>query len=240
MRFGLAVATCSAICVAYPLASAWARLEDHDLIVRTLFIVTTNVIGIANAWVLDQEARRTFENTRQLHGMAHRDFLTGLLSRRAFAERMDVLWRQAIRERRPLSVALIDVDCFKRYNDHKGHLAGDEALRRLAGVLARHAQRPMDLAARHGGEEFVCVWYDTPLAAAAPILAAIHADVARLESPHETSTVASRRLSLSIGACEVLPTPGSRLADAIRRADLALYEAKAGGRDRTAISGPGC
>lgn len=236
MRFGTAIACGTTICVAYPLAEALAGLPRDELMVRTLFIVTTNVIGIVTAWILDQEARNNFVVTRQLRGMAHRDFLTGLPNRRAFAERIGPVWERAAGSQRPLGIALIDVDWFKAYNDRYGHPAGDRVLRAVARVLAAHVRKPTDLIARQGGEEFVCVWSDADLDGLRGIADAIHADIAALDIRHEGSGDPSQRLTLSIGLHYLLPRPGQSAAEAVQQADDALYQAKAGGRNATVIT----
>ena len=233
MRLRTAVACGTTICVIYPLAEAWAGLPPDALKARTLFIVTTNVIGMVTAWILDQEARGNFLVTRQLRGMAHLDFLTGLPNRRDFSERMEACWKRACEERRPLGIALVDVDWFKGYNDRYGHPAGDRVLRSLAQVLARHAGGPDDLVARLGGEEFACVWYGASAEAARACADAIHADVAALDVPHAGS--GAGRLTLSIGLHVLVPQPGQSRADALYQADQALYEAKAAGRNTTVV-----
>ena len=237
MRLRTAVACGTTICFVYPLAEAWAGLPPDALDSRTLFIVTTNVIGIVTAWILDQEARGNFLVTRQLRGMAHLDFLTGLPNRRAFTERMEAAWKRAADERRPLAIALVDVDWFKAYNDRYGHPAGDRVLRAVAQVLARHAGGSDDLVARLGGEEFVCVWPGAYEDAARAATDAIHADVAALGIAHAGRDAG--RLSLSIGLHVIVPQPGRSRADALYQADQALYEAKAAGRNTTVVRGPG-
>src|SRR5690606_20044857 len=175
--------------------------------------------------------------TRQLRGMAHLDFLTGLPNRRAFTERMEAAWKRAADERRPLAIALVDVDWFKAYNDRYGHPAGDRVLRAVAQVLARHAGGSDDLVARLGGEEFVCVWPGAYEDAARAATDAIHADVAALGIAHAGRDAG--RLSLSIGLHVLVPQPGQSRADALYQADQALYEAKAAGRNTTVVRGPG-
>jgi diguanylate cyclase (GGDEF) domain len=236
MRLHTAIACGTATTVVYPLAELWAGLPHEQLAMRTLFIVTTNVIGIITAWVLDQEGRGNFLMTRQLRGMAHRDYLTGLPNRRAFAERIDAVWEQAREQQRPLGIALMDVDWFKAYNDRYGHQAGDRVLRAVGRVLARHARGPLDMVARHGGEEFVCVWYDASLEEVEATLAAIHADIAGLGIRHEGSHVPGARLTISIGLHYLQPMPGRTVTEALLRADQALYEAKAGGRHATVVT----
>jgi len=104
--------------------------------------------------------RRTFLERGLIVEMAARDGLTGLYNRRALDEHLVRVWQQALRDRRSLAVLMMDVDHFKRFNDHYGHQAGDEALRRIATVVKGFAQRPLDLAARYGGEELALVLFD--------------------------------------------------------------------------------
>jgi len=235
MQFGTAILCGTTICIAYPLAEAWAGLPRDELLMRTIFICTTNVIGIVTAWILDQEGRGNFVVTRQLRGLAHLDYLTGLPNRRAFAERVEALWEQAGARQRPMAIALVDVDWFKAYNDHYGHPAGDQVLRAVGQVLARHARGPQDLVARYGGEEFVCVWYEASLAQVQEILRAVHADIAALDIAHAGSEAPHGRLTLSIGLHHLVPRPGQAMHEALQQADQALYEAKAGGRNTTVL-----
>src|SRR5690606_17910739 len=117
-----------------------------------------------------------------LRGMLERfafyDPLTSLANRRLFEQHMTTVLMHAARQREPVVYGVIDVDFFKQYNDHYGHAAGDIALQRVAGVLAGVAQRPMDMAARVGGEEFVLLLYGIDLDSAKSIFAKMQADVA--------------------------------------------------------------
>ncbi|WP_233275230.1 GGDEF domain-containing protein [Pseudoxanthomonas suwonensis] len=236
MRLRTAIVCGTTTTIVYPLAEAWVGLPQDILVVRTMFIVTTNIIGIITAWVLDQEGRGNFLMARQLRGMAQRDYLTGLPNRRAFAERIDAVWQQARGEQRPLGIALMDVDWFKAYNDRYGHPAGDRVLRAVGRVLGAHARGPLDMVARHGGEEFVCVWYDATLAEVETTLAAIHADIASLGIEHAGSHVPGNRLTISIGLHYLYPQAGKPPTEALLRADQALYEAKASGRHTTVVT----
>lgn len=148
---------------------------------------------------------------------------------------MEAAWKRAADERRPLAIALVDVDWFKAYNDHYGHPAGDQVLRAVGQVLARHARGPQDLVARYGGEEFVCVWYEASLAQVQEILRAVHADIAALDIAHVGSEAPHGRLTLSIGLHHLVPRPGQAMHEALQQADQALYEAKAGGRNTTVL-----
>jgi diguanylate cyclase (GGDEF)-like protein len=159
------------------------------------------------------------------------DGLTGVHNRRCFDERLEAEWARAARNGRPLSVVLLDVDFFKRYNDRYGHQAGDECLRRVAATLAASLKRPGDLAARYGGEEFVCLLPDTPLAGAMKIAEDIGQRVHAQQIEHADSS-AGPVVTVSLGACcRRAGSPGSAAA-LLRGADAQLYLAKTQGRHR--------
>jgi len=117
------------------------------------------------------------------------DGLTGVHNRRYFDERLDTEWSRAHRVGTALSVVLMDVDFFKRFNDRYGHQAGDECLRRVAAAMKASLKRPSDLVARYGGEEFVCLLPDTPLAGALKVAEEVRAHVHALQIEHADSTV---------------------------------------------------
>ncbi|WP_256597426.1 diguanylate cyclase [Pseudomonas sp. 31-12] len=104
-----------------------------------------------------------------LRSMALMDGLTGVANRRKFNEDILADWRLCFREQKPLSLILVDVDYFKRYNDRYGHQAGDDCLRSVAQTLSETVRRPYDLVARYGGEEFACVLPNTVLSDAVEI-----------------------------------------------------------------------
>lgn len=156
------------------------------------------------------------------------DGLTGIANRRRFDQELARAWHAAQRSGQPLTLMLLDVDHFKRFNDHYGHSPGDECLRRVAGALARAFSRGEDLAARYGGEEFALLLPgDDGAAQALRALRAVHA----LQIPHERSEC-SVLVSVSIGAITTVPVPGSSADAALTLADGLLYAAKHGGRDR--------
>jgi diguanylate cyclase (GGDEF)-like protein len=127
-------------------------------------------------------------------------------------------------------VLLIDIDCFKDYNDRYGHQAGDECLRAVAISLSQCARRPLDFVARYGGEEFAIVLYEASREYVAEVLTRIQRSIAELNIPHEASTVASR-LTVSVGAAFVQPSAGRTYQGLIQLADEALYSAKEQGRN---------
>ena len=160
------------------------------------------------------------------------DGLTGVGNRRWFDEQLDTEWRRAMREGSELSVVLLDVDYFKRYNDHYGHQEGDTCLRALAGCLQEAVKRPADLVARYGGEEFVCLLPGTPLQGALTFARQLGAGVEVLGLEH-TKSMVSAVVTVSLGVCTAHGShPGGAKA-LLRTADAQLYDAKAAGRNRS-------
>jgi diguanylate cyclase (GGDEF)-like protein len=164
-----------------------------------------------------------------LRRWAYIDGLTGVHNRRSFDERLAVEWGRAARNRTALSVVLIDVDHFKRFNDRYGHQAGDACLRRVAAVLKAGLKRPGDLLARYGGEEFACLLPETDLAGAMQVARALGQLVWAQAIAHADSSVAPV-LTVSLGVCSKAVQTSAGAAELIRVADLQLYAAKAAGR----------
>lgn len=223
---------------AYLMVEAVSGLSGEVLLYNAFFLGTANVIGSVGCYFLDYATRQNFLAQGLLQDLAEKDFLTGLLNRRAFSERAERSWRQATRERQSLAVVMMDIDYFKRYNDRYGHAAGDEALRAVAEVIGQHARRPLDSTARYGGEEFVGLWYGLREEDILPILESLRASIQALAVPHEQSEVAPV-VTISIGLAYVLPLPHQSLQDALRLADVALYLAKEQGRNRVVLKRPG-
>lgn len=166
-----------------------------------------------------------------LKGLASLDGLTGIPNRRAFDLRLADAWSQASREGTALSLIMIDIDYFKRYNDHFGHLAGDQCLSLVATALADSVNRPYDMAARYGGEEFACILPDTNLQGALKVASMLRTHISELKIAHPASDV-SEQLTLSMGVASLQPRIGSDSAELIALADEQLYQAKHNGRDR--------
>ncbi len=167
---------------------------------------------------------------RQLAWSAAVDPLTGLANRRHFDDALERAWRRCLRSREPLSVAIVDVDHFKLYNDHYGHAAGDDALRAVAACLDGAMRRPYDLAARYGGEEFVLVMPSTDATAAACIAEAARARVEAAGLAHARS--ACGVVTLSVGGATIVPESEGGMRSVVEAADQALYQAKRTGRNR--------
>ncbi len=168
---------------------------------------------------------------RHMEALAHRDALTGIPNRRQFDSVLEHEWRRARRSGQTLSVAMVDVDFFKQYNDHYGHEAGDQALKAVAGALQSAMRRPGDLAARYGGEEFALVMSDTGDSSAIQLAETVRAAVAALQVPHAHSKVAPV-LTISLGVATLEPDSGETPELLMRRADGNLYRAKEAGRNR--------
>lgn len=174
---------------------------------------------------------------QKLAALATIDGLTGLANRRHFDELLKSEWERARRDGAALSLLLIDVDHFKKYNDRYGHQAGDACLKSVAQVLAAQALRPADLAARYGGEEFVLLLPDTDAAGCEMIGSRIRDSLAVLGIDHELN-LPSRKVTVSIGGATVnRQTAQTQRSSLIEAADRALYSAKDGGRDRMVMSG---
>jgi diguanylate cyclase (GGDEF)-like protein len=159
------------------------------------------------------------------------DGLTGLPNRRRFDETLLQEFHRLTRNAGWLSIVILDVDFFKLFNDHYGHILGDECLHRIGAVLREATKRAADLPARFGGEEFALILPDTDLAGAIRVAETVREGVLRLEIDHIRSTVAPQvTVSIGVGAaiCKAGETPLSILA----RADMQLYAAKAAGRNR--------
>lgn len=196
-------------------------------------LVCANVIGVAGAYALEYANRTSFLERKLLVEIAELDGLTRLLNRQTFESRVRDLWGHAISQRRAVTVIMIDVDHFKLYNDHYGHQAGDECLRRVAtAVRGAVAMRPGDFVARYGGEEIIAVLIDRGSAEAQEIAQRVVTEVGALAIPH-ASSIECKRVSVSVGAATQLPPITSSYDAIVRLADSALYAAKRQGRDRS-------
>jgi diguanylate cyclase (GGDEF)-like protein/PAS domain S-box-containing protein len=167
---------------------------------------------------------------RAVERLAAVDPLTGLANRRRFDECLAAEWRRGLRERRPLSIVLIDVDLFKLYNDTYGHVRGDACLKQIAESAMDVVTRPADLVSRFGGEEFAIILPDTDPAGAVSVANQVCAALQRRKLSHEASPYGL--VTISAGCATLLPQPGALATDLIEHADSAMYEAKRTGRNR--------
>ncbi|UPT56654.1 diguanylate cyclase domain-containing protein [Dickeya zeae] len=159
------------------------------------------------------------------------DGLTGLHNRRRFDEMLHSYWDQCLREARPVTLLMMDVDFFKRYNDQYGHQAGDECLCRIAMAIKQSLRRPLDMSFRYGGEEFACLLPFTEFDGGCQRAEAILQAVRQLAIPHQASDTAPF-VTLSIGVDCQIPTADTSWETLLHNADSALYQSKALGRNR--------
>jgi len=167
----------------------------------------------------------------ELKRMVRTDPLTGVANRRHMKESLRVAFEHARRAASPISVILLDIDFFKKCNDHYGHQQGDRCLRDVAQAIDGTIHRAGDIVARYGGEEFIIVLPDTPLNGAHLIAERVRAAVAALEIPHAASDAAPH-VSVSLGIATRRPGRGDTPRELVEAADRALYTAKARGRNR--------
>jgi diguanylate cyclase (GGDEF)-like protein/hemerythrin-like metal-binding protein len=183
---------------------------------------------------LQQHLREINSLQEQLREQAVRDPLTNLYNRRYLDSTLERDLSRCKRDGQALSLMMIDVDHFKNFNDHYGHLAGDEALKSVARGLQASAKRASDLAARYGGEEFTWVLADTDGATAQRLAEDFRAAIAALQIKHEHSL--QGRLTVSIGIATLSNTAYQTVAALTRAADEALYRAKHGGRNQVRLA----
>jgi len=226
----------------------WARRAGTRRVIRGAFTTdrldAVHLVGgqlavsLDNALLYASLERKVAERTEalaraneRLEQVAITDALTGLPNRRRLGEILDAEWRRALRPKRSLAIAMVDIDQFTLYNDHYGHPAGDRCLHQVAAALATTV-RDTDFVARYGGEEFSIVMPDTEIAGAVVAAERVRVAVAELAEPHAASTHGI--VTISIGVAAATPTSHDTVEDLIRQADEHLYEAKRAGRNRTA------
>ena len=183
---------------------------------------------------LEQKARELEQANRKLEELSATDFLTGLANRRRFDEVLGVEWSRALRTDQPLSLIMIDVDHFKNFNDRYGHQAGDECLRRIASSLKANTGRGGDLVARYGGEEFCIISASTGVGGAHALAEKIRLAVQSLAMRSEVCPLGI--VTISLGVAVGVPGRTQSARELVQKADMALYEAKAGGRNCTRIA----
>jgi diguanylate cyclase (GGDEF)-like protein len=196
-------------------------------------LVTCICMLVAVLKKVERSAKRELhEANARLERQATTDGLTGITNRRGFDRLLDEEWRRHQRLQLPLSLALIDADLFKQFNDVCGHLAGDDCLRAIAEVIQSSLRRGGDVAARFGGEEFAIILPNTGEDGAFAIAEQIRLRIKMLSIPHPRSTI-NTHVTISIGLATITPRDGESVLDVLREADAALYRAKANGRDQT-------
>ncbi|OOG56602.1 sensor domain-containing diguanylate cyclase [Rhodanobacter sp. C03] len=180
--------------------------------------------------------QRLIDMQSELEELSYKDGLTGVANRRRFDAIIALEWNNARRNKQPLSLVMLDIDYFKQYNDHYGHLQGDQCLKLIASTLDSAATRARDFVARFGGEEFVLVLPETDESAALKVAERCCAMIAKAQIPHERSGTGSM-LTVSLGVATTIPVHGDEVLPFIETADKRLYQAKQQGRNRIVAGG---
>jgi len=193
----------------------------------TIHYENTNLLNNLTASKIQLEKKNI-----ELEQLATQDHLTNLANRRYGDKHLSNEWNTAIRYNRVISIAMIDIDQFKSYNDHYGHQMGDDCLHTIALALHQTISRPSDLALRYGGEEFMVILPDTDDAGAFRIIKRFQDVLDKVHTPHGYSTV-SDHVTVSCGIASITPTRTDKSATLINQADIALYKAKFNGGNCT-------
>lgn len=167
---------------------------------------------------------------KQLKNAALTDSLTQVANRRYFDEFLQREWQKSLELNQPITLLLLDVDYFKRYNDTYGHLQGDRCLTQVAQGIASAIDTPDALLARYGGEEFALILPNTPADLGLKQAQHIHDRIHQLSIPHIYGS--HKQVTVSIGVATWIPQQTDQIKDLIQQADQRLYEAKRQGRDR--------
>jgi diguanylate cyclase (GGDEF)-like protein/PAS domain S-box-containing protein len=216
----------------------WVEGSFHSVLDPRLGI-RTGILQI----VRDISERKAAEERLQaayrvLEGMAAVDALTGLANRRRFDELFAREWRRGLRDSKPLSIVLLDVDLFKLYNDSYGHLRGDSCLKQVAESAMDVVTRAGDSVARYGGEEFAIILPNTGEAGALGVAQEVADSLRARGLRHESSP--HRVVTVSAGCATLIPQPDCTADALIEAADRALYRAKRSGRNRVCTAEPDC
>jgi diguanylate cyclase (GGDEF)-like protein len=166
----------------------------------------------------------------EVKNLARIDGLTNIPNRRTFNEFLHQEWRRCHRLKKPISLAIIDLDHFKLLNDTHGHQAGDECLVRVGSVIKEYANRPDDICARYGGEEFALVWGDTTLEQSKSLAMNLLKVITSLKIENHSSPTGNY-MTASIGLSTMIPDTGDEEGKLIGMADSMLYKAKESGRN---------
>jgi len=179
--------------------------------------------------LVDERTQALEAANRKLELLSNTDGLTGVANRRSFDRVLTEEWSRAQRAGTHLAAVMLDVDNFKHFNDHYGHLAGDDCLRALAQALVKSGRRAGELVARYGGEEFIVLLPDTDMTEALEAAQRMQHEVWSLALPH--AHTAAGIVTFSLGVASLIPTLQQIPETLVRQADAALYRAKESGRN---------
>jgi diguanylate cyclase (GGDEF)-like protein len=229
---GLPIVAAAGLSLNSVFATWWTYVYQASIMVVLIIFVLTSLgflfyRQIQRLLVAEEELRLAH---RDLEHIAKTDSLTGLPNRRCFDATLAQEWSRACRTGNSVALILIDIDWFKQYNDHYGHVLGDDCLRQIAQLIGKSINRPADLAARYGGEEFVILLPETELAGAVKIAEEVRSAIEAAKIEHRGSTLGIVTISAGVTANH---QQGVILAiDLLEKADSLLYRAKRMGRNR--------
>ncbi|MCU1750200.1 sensor domain-containing diguanylate cyclase [Pseudomonas sp. 6D_7.1_Bac1] len=224
--------------------SDWRRESFASLIISSILLAILGFIGYRLVRLMSQQLqaqrelqasqKKYIEANKVLGLMALEDGLTGLANRRQFDFFIEAEIARIKRRLDGTALIMIDVDLFKSYNDHYGHVQGDECLKAVGSIIKKHANRIGDLAARYGGEEFAIVLPNTDYVGAFLLAEKIRLDLEQNKIQHNESPLGV--VTISIGISALSGAEVDTLESLVGTADKALYIAKSSGRNRTVIS----
>ena len=186
---------------------------------------------------LTDEVRTLQREKQDLERIACVDSLTGIANRRHALTLLEAEWKRSARDGTPLSLVMVDLDCFHAFNEHYGHLGGDRCLRQVTDCMVRCLRRPSDFLGRYGGEEFIAVLAGPDAEGAAIVAERMRAAVESLGIPHDKSECA-KVVTMSVGFATCRPTLNGDAEALVNSADHALLAAKADGRNRVQGQAP--
>ncbi|HVL00960.1 MAG TPA: GGDEF domain-containing protein [Dongiaceae bacterium] len=198
------------------------------------FIFATMLVGAVSGYTLEYQVRLGFLQRGALKNLAKTDPLTGLYNRGAINQKLNHLIYYAFRERKPVTLLLVDVDFFKNYNDFYGHIQGDNCLIQIANALADCCKRPLDFAGRYGGEEFLVMWFDAEPNEAETFARRVRDSIRELGIRHDASGVHSE-VTISGGMVTGVPDSQHLTEKLLHQADQCMYRSKESGRNRIII-----
>jgi diguanylate cyclase (GGDEF)-like protein len=208
-----------------------------DWLIMPQTFATASFLGMFLAYGLKRQERINFLQSylleialKKSERLSREDALTGLANRRYLNEQMELEWSRMLRYQFPLTIMMIDIDFFKRYNDSLGHIAGDKCLRQVAQIIQGLAHRSGELAARYGGEEFVLLFPNMDIDKAKAQAQRLLRRLSAAAIPHPNSNEKSVTVSIGISVCT--PNAELKVNQLLRQADQALYQAKSKGKNR--------
>lgn len=204
------------------------EIEEKHLIFKLMPIITEDIFNGYVCSIIDISEQKRYQ--KLLENLAIRDELTGLYNRRGLSDFIEREWKNAIRQKQPISILMIDVDNFKKYNDSYGHQEGDKCLKSISEVMIKNVYRPADIVSRIGGEEFLIILPNTNFQGALKVAERIRQEVFKLKIEHKNSVFGV--VTISIGVSTSIPGKFEKYEELIEDADKNLYIAKSKGRNR--------